>query len=142
MKNYASLVIFVGFICINPGFSHGLDYSGQWLGTVTKTENSCKKDLGKAKLGDYKLTIMHKGKDLVVMENVVQRPYTGPFNSQQPGIARVHGSYVVDGGYVTESVNVEFVDDATGKGDSVWRWSNGYLACGGRFIFTLVKIKQ
>lgn len=142
MKKYASLVILVGIICINPGFSHGLDYGGQWLGTITKTENNCKKDLGKAGLGNYKLTIIEKGKDLVIMENVVKRPYTGAFNFQQQRIARVHGSYVVDGGYVTESVNVEFIDEATGKGDSVWRWSNGYLACGGRFNFTLVKIKQ
>lgn len=140
MKRYAFPVIFFGFILIHPGLSFGLDYSGQWLGTVTESVNHCE-NLGKAEPGDYKLTITHKGNDIVIMENVVQRPYTGVINPERPDFVQAQGSYVDDGGYVTEMINIEFVGDTTGKGKSVWRWSGGFYSCGGRFNFTLKKIR-
>lgn len=125
---------------INPGMSYGLDFTGQWLGTITESINRCD-HLGKAKPGDYKLTISHQGNDIVVTENVVQRPYTGVFNPQRPQFAHVQGAYVDNGGYVTELVDIEFDSVTTGKGKSVWRWSGGYYSCGGTFNFTLVKQK-
>ena len=125
---------------MQPGLSYGFDYSGQWLGTITESVNHCK-NLGKAEPGEYKLTIRHKGNEIIVMENVVQRPYTGVFNPQQPQIAHVIGTYVDDGGYVTELVDIEFKSDTTGNGKSVWRWSSGYYSCGGNFAFSLVKIR-
>jgi hypothetical protein len=42
---------------------------------------------------------------------------------------------------VTESVNVEFVDEDTGKGDSVWRWSNEYHAYGVQIFLLWLKWK-
>ena len=140
MKQYASLIILVGFLLMHPGLSCAVDYSGQWHGTITESVTNCK-NLGKAEPGDYKLTIIHKANDIVIMENVMQRPYTGVFNPQQPNNIHVLGTYIDDGGYVTEQVNIEFDSDTEGKGQSIWRWSDGYFACGGRFTFTMVKIR-
>ena len=141
MKRYAALVLLIGAIIIQPGLSSGADYSGQWVGTITESENRCD-NLGKAKLGKYTLTITHKGNDLVVMENLVKRPYSGVFNPSNPQIAHILGSYVDDGGFVTELVDLEFESDSTGNGKSVWRWSNGYYSCGGKFSFTMLKQKS
>ena len=52
------------------------DYSGQWLGIITESHNRCE-DLGKAEPGEYKLTIVQKDNEILLMENVVQRPYRG-----------------------------------------------------------------
>ncbi len=43
-------------------------------------------------------TFIQKGTDLVIVENVVQRPYTGHLNPEQPNLVHVQGSYVDDGG--------------------------------------------
>lgn len=140
MTRYAALILFASVVLLSPDLSHGSDYSGQWLGTITESRNLCK-NLGKAEPGDYKLTITQKGGDIVVMENVVQRPYTGRNNPGQPHRFRVQGSYSDDGGYVNELVDLEFSSDTTGTGKSVWRWSDGYYACGGTFAFTLEKLR-
>jgi hypothetical protein len=138
MKRHVYLVVFISVLLLHPCLSHGFDVNGQWIGTITETLNRCD-NLGKAKMGDYKLTITHKDNDIVVMENRVKRPYTGVFNPKRPQFAHVHGAYVDGGGYVTELVDIEFENDTTGHGKSVWRWSDGYYSCGGEFSFTLVK---
>lgn len=142
MKRYTSLFIFLSFIFICPHLARGRDFSGQWLGTITESINRCD-NLGKAKPGEYKLTITHNVNNIVVMENVVQRPYTGVFNPQNRQFAHVQGSYVTHGGYVTELLDIEFDsgNNEKGKGKSIWRWSDGYYSCGGTFNFTLVKQK-
>ena len=140
MKHSILLVLCTGALLIVPRLSHGSDYSGQWLGTITESINRCE-NLGKAKPGDYKLTITHQGNDISIVENVVKRPYTGVFNPKRPQFAHVQGTYVDDGGYVSEQVNIEFADDNGGRGESSWRWSDGYYACGGKFVFNLKKIQ-
>ena len=140
MERYASLILCIGAMIMQPVLSYGFDYSGQWLGTITESINHCE-NLGKAEPGEYTLTITHKGNDIVVMENIVRRPYTGVFNPQRPQIAHVVGTYVDDGGFVAELVDIEFESDTTGNGKSVWRWSSGYYSCGGNFNFSLVKIR-
>ena len=140
MKRATCLIYFIVlFICL-PTLSLGQGYSGQWLGTVSESINRCK-GLGKAEPGDYKLTIIHDNADITIMENVVQRPYTGVVNPDRPKKVHVQGSYAEDGGYVTELVNIEFADENNAEGQSVWRWSDGYYECGGRFAFTLKKIR-
>jgi len=138
MKRYASLVIFVSLMLLQPALSHSADYTGQWLGTITESVNRCD-NLGKGKPGEYKLTITHKGNNIVAMENTVRRPYTGVFSPERPKFAHVVGSYVDDGGFVAELIDIDFQNDSAGSGKSVWRWSNGYYSCGGNFTFTLVK---
>ncbi len=140
MNRYGSLILFISTLLLHPALSYGNDYSGQWLGTISESKNLCK-NLGKAEPGEYKLTITQQDEDIVIMENVVQRPYRGRLNPEEPNLFHVQGSYVDDGGYVSELVDIEFESETAGTGKSVWRWSDGYYACGGTFAFTLEKIR-
>jgi len=140
MKRYAILVLLVVVLFASAQVTYGNNYSGQWLGVVTESFNNCR-DLGKAEPGKYKLTIIHKNNDITILENVVQRPYTGVVNPERPLDVHVQGTYVDDGGYVSEFVNIEFKNESGGEGQSVWSWSDGYFECGGRFSFTLEKIR-
>lgn len=124
-----------------PAAVYAQNFSGQWLGTVTESLNRCER-LGKAEPGDYKLTIVHKGPDILLMENVEQVPYKGSVNPKSPLSVFVQGVYDIDGGYVTEMLDVVFDDERKGKGQSVWHWSDGYHQCGGRFKFGLEKIRD
>ena len=141
MKRYIFLVVFIGVMCIQPALSHAIDYTGQWRGTIIESVNACKNDLGKGKPGEYTLTIIQKGDEIVGMENTVKRPYKGVVNPERPQFAQVVGSYVTTGGVVSEIVDLEFKNATNGIGKAVWRWSNGYLSCGGKFTFTLEKIQ-
>lgn len=129
-----------GFLLCLPAVCIAESYGGQWLGTVYDSINRCKR-LGKAEPGDYILTIIHDGADITIMENVMQRPYVGVVNPNRPGKVHVQGTYIDDGGYVTELVSIEFDNYKMGKGQSAWRWSDGYYECGGSFSFTLKKIR-
>jgi hypothetical protein len=73
------------------------------------------------------------------MENVVKRPYKGFFETDSPGQIQVRGTYADAGGYVTEEVFIKLAESGSGAGQSVWRWSDGWHQCGGRFHFTLKK---
>jgi hypothetical protein len=117
------------------------NYSGQWLATVSESVSWCK-NLGKVETGDYKLTIVHKGNDVTLLENVVQRPYKGIIDPKRPHSLHVSGSYIKDGGYVNEMIDIGFDNDRTGQGGSVWQWSDGYYECGGRFKFDLKLIRR
>ncbi len=140
MKRYIFLVAFIGVMCMQPALSHAIDYTGQWRGTITESVNECK-DLGKGKPGEYTLTFIQKGDEIVGMENSVKRPYKGIVNPSRPEFVHLVGSYVTTGGYVTETVDIEFKTETTGIGKSVWRWSNDFFSCGGNFTFTLEKIQ-
>lgn len=135
------MMLMVAMVAILPGSLRAQDFSGQWLGTITTSTNRCE-DLGKAEPGDYKLTIVQKGNDILLMENVVQRPYKGVINPKRPRNVHVQGAYSVDGGYVTEMIDIVFESDAKGAGHSVWSWSDGYHQCGGRFAFELSLIRK
>ena len=135
------MLIVMAIAAMAPECVWAQDYSGQWLGTITESQNRCK-DLGKAEPGDYKLTIVHKDNEILIMENVVQRPYKGVINPKQPRNVHVQGAYIVDGGYVTEMIDIVFESDTKGTGDSVWSWSDGYYQCGGRFKFELTFIRE
>ena len=124
-----------------PACAWAQNYSGQWLGRITESQNRCQ-DLGKAEPGDYKLTIVHKDDAIMLMENVVQRPYRGSIDPQRPQKARIQGAYNVDGGYVAERIDIEFANERQGSGHSVWNWSDGYYQCGGRFAFELTLIRK
>jgi len=124
-----------------PACAWTQDYSGQWLGTITESQNRCA-DLGKAEPGDYKLTIVQKDDAIMLMENVVQRPYRGIVDPKTPRNVHVIGAYNVDGGYVTEMVDIVFENERQGSGQSVWTWSDGYYQCGGRFKFELTFIRE
>jgi hypothetical protein len=102
------------------------NYSGTWLATVNDSVSWCI-NLGKTGPGDYNLTIVHKGNDITLLENVVQRPYRGIIDPKRPLNLHVNGSYVKDGGYVHEMLDIGFENDSTGLG---WagRCGNGRMA--------------
>ena len=83
MKNVKShtILICIGLLLVPAGVC-ALDFSGQWLGTITESHNRCE-NLGKAEPGDYKLTIVHKDSDIMLMENVEQIPFQGVINPQR-----------------------------------------------------------
>lgn len=141
MKHYVYLLAVLGVMWMQPALSHATDYTGQWRGTITESTNECKNDLGKGKPGEYTLTFIHKGDEFVGMENTVKRPYKGVVNPSNPQFVHLVGSYVTTGGFVSETVEITFSNATSGIGKSVWRWSNGYLSCGGNFTFTLEKIQ-
>lgn len=114
------------------------DYSGAWTGVVNESTSDCK-NIVKAKPGEYRLSFVQKGDDLTIMENVARRPYKGTIEADHPGRIQVRGTYADAGGYVTEDVIIKFVDSGSGTGQSVWRWSDGWHQCRGRFHFTLKK---
>ena len=139
MRNHI-LILLLGLLLVPAGGAAAQDYSGQWLGTITESLNRCE-NLGKAEIGDYKLTIVHKKGEILLMENVEQVPFRGVVNPQKPQNVHVQGAYNDDGGYVTQMIDIDFAGEAEGQRQSVWYWSDGYHACGGRFTFTLEKIR-
>jgi hypothetical protein len=135
------MLLIVGMAIMLPECVWAQDYSGQWLGIITESHNRCE-DLGKAEPGEYKLTIVQKDNKILLMENVVQRPYRGFINPKESQKVHVQGAYNVDGGYVTEMIDIVFEGNAKGTGHSVWSWSDGYYQCGGRFKFELTLIRE
>ncbi len=117
------------------------NYGGTWLAKVNESVTWCK-NIGKTEPGDYKLTIVHEGSDITLLENVVQRPYKGFIDPKRPLNLNVNGSYAKDGGYVNEMIDIAFENDNAGKGESAWQWSDGYYQCGGRFQFDLKRIRR
>lgn len=134
------IVVLIGLLSLPPAGVSAQDFSGQWLGTITESLNRCE-NLGKAEPGDYKLTIVHKDGEILLMENVEQVPFRGVVNPKRPQNVHVQGAYNDDGGYVTQMIDIVFADETAGRGQSVWNWSDGYHSCGGRFNFMLEKIR-
>lgn len=134
-------VFVIGLVLSLTSTVSAQNFSGQWRGTVSESVNRCER-LGKAEPGDYKLTIVHKDGDIMIMENVRQVPYKGVIKPNQSHNVFVQGAYEDDGGYVTELLEIEFINEDEGRGHSVWNWSDGYYQCGGRFNFTLKKIRD
>jgi hypothetical protein len=114
------------------------DYSGIWTGVVTESASDCK-NIVKGKPGEYQLTFVQKGDELSIMENVARRPYKGFIEADNPRHIQVRGTYADAGGYVSEEVLIRFSGSGSGAGQSVWKWSDGWHQCGGRYLFTLKK---
>jgi len=135
------LLLILGIAVMLPEFLWAQDYSGQWLGEITESINRCE-DLGKAEPGEYKLTIVHKDSEIMLMENVVQRPYHGGIDPEDSRKFHVQGAYNVDGGYVSEMIDIVFINAQQGSGQAVWSLSDGYHQCAGRFEFELTLIRK
>jgi hypothetical protein len=116
------------------------DYGGTWTGVITESTSDCY-NIVKAKPGEYRLTFVQKGDELTIMENTARRPYRGYLEADNPQQVQVRGTYADAGGYVTEEVLIQFAGPGSGTGQSVWRWSDGWHQCGGRFFLTLKKTR-
>jgi hypothetical protein len=114
------------------------DYGGPWTGVVTESTSDCK-NIVKANPGEYRLTFVQKGDELTIVPSTANRPYRGFIEADNPGHVQVRGVYADAGGYISEEVSIRFAGAGAGTGQSVWRWSDGWHQCGGRFLFTLKK---
>ena len=123
-------------LCYNNATAQ--DYSGTWTGIIIESTSDCK-NIVKATPGKYRLTFAQRGDELTIFENVVRRPYRGFIDVDSSGHVQVRGTYADNGGYITEEVFIKFANSNSGGGHSVWRWSDGWHQCGGRFQFTLNK---
>jgi hypothetical protein len=132
------LIVAGSFVLLCSTNTAAQDYSGAWTGVITESTSDCKR-VAKAIPGEYQLTIAQKGDELTIMENTARRPYKGFLETDNPRQVQVRGTYADAGGYVTEEVLIQFAGPGSGKGQSVWRWSDGWHQCGGRFLFTLKK---
>lgn len=132
------LLIACGLILLCSVNAVAQDYGGTWTGVITESTSDCY-NIVKAKPGEYQLTFVQKGDELMIMVNVVRRPYRGFIEADSPGHVQVRGTYADAGGYVSEEVYIRFAESNSGTGRSVWRWSDGWHQCGGRFLFTLQK---
>ncbi len=126
---------------MSPAAVYAQNFSGQWLGNVTESLSRCE-GIGKVEPGEYKLTIVQKDEEIMLMENVEQVPFRGVINPKQPLKVFVQGVYDIHGGYVTEMLEIQFEGERRGQGESVWSWSDGYHECGGRFKFGWDKIRD
>jgi hypothetical protein len=132
------LLIVCSFILFCSMSATAQDYSGTWSGVVTDSTSDCK-SIVKAKPGEYHLTFVQKGDELTIVENVARRPYKGYIEADNPEYIQVRGTYADAGGYITEEVFIKFSESSSGTGQSVWKWSDGWHQCGGRFVFMLKK---
>lgn len=134
------LLIACGLILLCSVNAVAQDYGGAWTGVITESTSDCY-NIVKAKPGEYRLTFVQKGDELTIMVNTVRRPYKGFLEADNPRQVQVRGTYADAGGYVTEEVLIQFAGPGSGTGQSVWRWSDGWHQCGGRFLLTLKKTR-
>ena len=134
------MLIVCSFIMFGPTHVDAQDYSGTWAGVVTESTSDCR-NIVKAKPGEYQLAFVQKGDELTILEKTARRPYRGFVEADNPRHVQVRGTYADAGGYITEDVLIQFVGASSGTGQSAWKWSAGWHQCGGRFLFTLKKIK-
>jgi hypothetical protein len=130
------ITLSVVLLCALPAAAQ--NYGGTWTGVVTESTSDCR-NIVKAAPGEYRLTFVQKGDELTITERTAKRPYRGFIEADNPRHVQVRGTYADAGGYVSEEVLIRFVDSTSGAGQSVWRWSDGWHQCGGRFQFTLKK---
>ncbi|MCG6919053.1 MAG: hypothetical protein LJE88_02820 [Deltaproteobacteria bacterium] len=140
MKKRLSFLIVVCTVSLLsvPGFA--LDLNGIWNVTVTDSITHCA-GAGKGKVGDYTIALTQKGDKITIIGQASQTRYVGEAKQGAPNHVHVHSTDNLHGGYVTELVDIDFDNDQTGKGGSVWRWSDGLYQCGGSYKFTLHKIQ-
>jgi len=114
------------------------DFGGTWKAEVTESHTSCE-DLGRDKVGHYTIEVFQSKDNLIVQAERPNVRYVGKLKPENPNMAHLQSTYIKDGGYVTELVDIEFVDVKNAKGGVVWRWSDGVYACGGSYTFVLTR---
>lgn len=135
MKKLNILIcVFTLLLIANGAFAE--DLSGKWLADVTSAETQCE-DLGWDPVGNYTIEIFKGEKSIII---VPQRPhvrYVGKFLTDMPNKAHLRATYMKDGGYLTEIVDITFENSQSATGKTLWQWSDGVFACGGSYSFVL-----
>ncbi len=68
----------------------------------------------------------------IVLGNI----FAGTVNHQDSSKAHLRGVIAMEGGYISEIVDMELVDADHLRGGTVWHWSDGVFQCGGSLTFT------
>ncbi len=114
----------------------------EWVSTITAQSSSCK-SIGKNIARTHNYVILARTDEKVV---VVHRKsgisYYGKLDKENPMIIHYWASYQRDAGVVTERLKLEKSDNSSGKGRSVWNWSDGIMSCGGEYSFTAVRVEK
>jgi len=137
MRNIQIVILALVVILAAPIALAG-DYGGTWKAEVTESKTTCK-DLGRDSVGHYTIEIFQSRDNLIVQAERPNVRYVGKLVPDNPNKAHLQATYIKDGGYVTELVDIEFEDGKAAKGGVVWRWSDGVYACGGNFRFILTR---
>lgn len=137
MRNILITISALFILLIAPPALAG-DYGGTWKAEVTESHTACE-DLGRDFVGHYTIEIFQSKDNLIVQAERPNVRYVGKLKPDNPNMAHLQATYIKDGGYVTELVDIDFGDKKTAKGGVVWRWSDGVYACGGSYSFTLIR---
>ena len=114
------------------------DYGGTWQAEVTESLTTCE-DLGRDFVGQYTIEVYQSKDNLIVQAERPNVRYVGKLMTDNHNKAHLQATYIKDGGYVTELVDIDFDDSQTAQGRVLWRWSDGVYACGGSFSFVLMR---
>ncbi|MGL1861244.1 MAG: hypothetical protein OCC46_01840 [Pseudodesulfovibrio sp.] len=137
MRKFTITLLVVAVLLTSaPGWAG--DFGGTWNAEVTESQTACE-DLGRDFVGQYVIEVFQSKDNLIVQAERPNVRYVGKLVAENPNAAHLQATYVKDGGYVTELVDMEFVDKNSAKGGVVWRWSDGVYACGGSYTFVLTK---
>lgn len=136
MRNILILISALFVLLVASPVSAG-DYGGIWKAEVTESLTACE-DLGRDFVGHYTIEVFQSKDNLIVHAERPYVRYIGKLKAESPSVAHLQATYIKDGGYVTELVDIEF-EGQTAKGGVVWRWSDGVYACGGSYTFVLTR---
>ncbi len=146
--NCIKRVLFGAVLCLFP-LTHAaagenlVNIEGvEWKSAITGQSSSCK-SIGKNIASTHTYVILSKTDDKVV---VVHRKsgisYYGKVDKDNPMIIYYWASYLKEGGVLTERLTFEKSDEMSGRGKSVWNWSDGIMSCGGEYSFTAALVEK
>ncbi|MEA3469650.1 MAG: hypothetical protein U9R57_15715 [Thermodesulfobacteriota bacterium] len=137
------IVLFLCSVTLASAGQDLVDIEGEeWVSTITAQSSRCK-SIGKNIASTHTYVILARTDEKVV---VVHRKsgisYYGRVDKENPMIIHYWASYLKDAGVVTERLKFEKSDNNSGKGRSVWNWSDGIMSCGGEYSFTAVRVEK
>jgi len=135
MKKFSVIIAVFVFLLVASG-AFAEDLSGQWSADVISADTRCE-DLGWDPVGNYTIEILKGEKSIIIVPERPHVRYVGKFLPDIPNKAHLRATYMKDGGYLTEIVDIDFKNSQSATGKTVWQWSDGVFACGGSYSFVL-----
>lgn len=143
MKTKSTLLtpLFLAFILL-PSVLMAGEFDGKWIAKVTESTSSCK-NIGKDFEPQYVVYLkQQEGNTITATVESTGHVFQGVRQAANLNLIHLMGSFLKDAGIVTEYFDLEMSDNNTGKGGTVWSWSNGMYNCGGSYNFTIERAKD